>query len=532
VALNDTLTAAGSGHIGYHNAERTAINKSAMADTANVRFVSTTGSDANDGTSWFNAKLTIAAATSSLPTVSDGGVSVPTGVVHLGPGTFTEAASAALPLCSGIHYEGNAESATGWPGGTVVKLANSATGSLFARVTGHTSYNHHTSFRNICFDGNKANNGTNTSPLMDWQVPGFNCLIENCSFRNTHGVALSIPTNALNLALRTVSFSNSDDAAIKITMSGMTFLYVEDIQIDNCGTNSIAPIEISSITGDSNSQKALTFVNVKCEADVSSNFAMVRYTPFTSAGGGNAQITLIDCASGISSGTSVIVATVVESAGTGYAAKWSIIGGTSNHTPSGAPYFKSLKTSVTSFGIHCRLGSFGGLLSEDGAAGLELNNSADLAGTGSPNGVVAAPLGCVWRQTDTGRVWLKTTGTGNTGWTRLGTLNAPALTSAVAGSNAGTSPPAPVSTGATDARGNITFGTGTTPAAGNMVVVTFGTAYAAAPVVLLTEKNAATALLKTFVAAVSTTAFTVALQAAPAASQANTVYAFGYQVVE
>lgn len=100
-----------------------------------------------------------------------------------------------------------------------------------------------------------------------------------------------------------------------------------------------------------------------------------------------------------------------------------------------------------------------------------------------------------------------------------------------AGANAGGSPPAPVLTaGATDTRGTITCGTGTTPAAGALVVVTFGTPYATAPIIQLTPTTVGAANLLEYVSSVTINGFTVSLQAAPAASQANTVYGFNYRV--
>lgn len=109
-------------------------------------------------------------------------------------------------------------------------------------------------------------------------------------------------------------------------------------------------------------------------------------------------------------------------------------------------------------------------------------------------------------------------------------LGSPTL---AAGSNAGTSPPAPVKgTGATDGRGTLTFGTGATPAAGNMVTVTFGSPLPAGriPVVSLDAANAATAALQLYIAAATNTGFTIGFGTAPAASQANTVYAVHYTV--
>lgn len=102
---------------------------------------------------------------------------------------------------------------------------------------------------------------------------------------------------------------------------------------------------------------------------------------------------------------------------------------------------------------------------------------------------------------------------------------------AAAGANAGTSPPVPVvAANSSDARGSITCGTGATPAAGALVVVTFATPYAQVPFVQLTPTTVGSANLLEYVSSVSTTGFTVSLQAAPAASQANTVYGFNYRV--
>lgn len=102
---------------------------------------------------------------------------------------------------------------------------------------------------------------------------------------------------------------------------------------------------------------------------------------------------------------------------------------------------------------------------------------------------------------------------------------------AAAGANAGTTPPAPVVTaGSNDTRGGITFGTGATPAAGVMVQVTFGTPYAAAPFIGLDASTAAASPLFLYVTNITTTGFQIALNAAPAASQANTTYGVQYRV--
>lgn len=107
-----------------------------------------------------------------------------------------------------------------------------------------------------------------------------------------------------------------------------------------------------------------------------------------------------------------------------------------------------------------------------------------------------------------------------------------AAPTAAAGAQAGAAPPAPVvGATATDKRGQITFGTGTGPSAGALAVVTFNTPYAAAPVVIVGEGNAATAALQLCVVSVATTGFTVFTNVAPAPSQLNTYYVFNYSVL-
>ncbi len=103
---------------------------------------------------------------------------------------------------------------------------------------------------------------------------------------------------------------------------------------------------------------------------------------------------------------------------------------------------------------------------------------------------------------------------------------------AAAGTAAGASPPAPVvAAGSNDARGKITWGTGTGAGAGDTVDVTLHTALSAAPIVLIIPTNAATAGLLPYLAAATTAGFSFGAGAVPADSQANTVYAFNYLVI-
>ena len=92
---------------------------------------------------------------------------------------------------------------------------------------------------------------------------------------------------------------------------------------------------------------------------------------------------------------------------------------------------------------------------------------------------------------------------------------------------AGTSPTATVS--GKDTAGTITLTTGTgTPTTGNQVILTFNQAYASAPIVVLAPTTAALAALHPYVAAVSTTTFTVGFGTAGATS---TAYPINYVVI-
>lgn len=100
--------------------------------------------------------------------------------------------------------------------------------------------------------------------------------------------------------------------------------------------------------------------------------------------------------------------------------------------------------------------------------------------------------------------------------------------SAAAAAGAGTSPPAPTLSNASDNRGSVNWGTGTSPAAGPQVTVTFAQPKPGTPTVTLTPANSATAALQPYLASVSSTAFTVGLATAPAASQAAGTYSVAY----
>lgn len=101
-----------------------------------------------------------------------------------------------------------------------------------------------------------------------------------------------------------------------------------------------------------------------------------------------------------------------------------------------------------------------------------------------------------------------------------------------AGANNGTSPPAPTITG-NDARGTVSFGSGTTPAAGAQVVVTFNQPYTSTPTVVCSINDVASEALGDVGAiSVTTTGFTIACATAPAGSQSAGTYTVSYEVLQ
>jgi hypothetical protein len=101
-----------------------------------------------------------------------------------------------------------------------------------------------------------------------------------------------------------------------------------------------------------------------------------------------------------------------------------------------------------------------------------------------------------------------------------------------AGSSAGTSPPAPViAAGSTDARGQVTFGTGSSPGLGQMVRVTFAVPYSSTPAVFLQANDDTLTGIEFTVANRTNSHWDFYAHSALAASQPNTTYSFCYYCI-
>jgi len=108
--------------------------------------------------------------------------------------------------------------------------------------------------------------------------------------------------------------------------------------------------------------------------------------------------------------------------------------------------------------------------------------------------------------------------------------------SVAAGAGLGTSPPAPViAANSDDARGLVTFGSGSVPAAGTIFTVTWSRPHDAnrLPTVMLTEATTATAGVDLAVTSITATGFVVAQNTRlVTASQPAGTYGLYYQVID
>lgn len=155
-----TLTSAATSNFATNGTESATIQIVNYVADNTVRYVSTTGSDANDGLSLVTAKASIAGAVASLADV-DGSCKV-----YVAPGTYAEtAASTCVVLSKAVEVIGT----TGNPNDVIVKR-----GSQDARIfeLSHEG----AAIRNLTVSGGKGGNGANaymTTGLID------NCILEN-----------------------------------------------------------------------------------------------------------------------------------------------------------------------------------------------------------------------------------------------------------------------------------------------------------------------------------------------------------------
>ena len=179
--FSNTVTLSGEGASGN------VALKSASTDA--TLFVSTTGSDSNDGLSAGNAKLTGSGAESALPS---GG-----GTVSFGAGTFTGAFT--LSKSTKVQCNGNAGPTTL----TIPNSANVAVVSIAAsnsRVTG------------CVIDGNRANQ-TTAGAGVTISTGLTNVMVDGNTIQNTFADGVAIPQGSTNVTVAGNSFTNNNQSS-------------------------------------------------------------------------------------------------------------------------------------------------------------------------------------------------------------------------------------------------------------------------------------------------------------------------------
>jgi hypothetical protein len=162
-------------------------------NTSNVYYVSTAGSDSNNGLSQFAPFLTLQHAV----TAASGG-----GTVIVEGGTYS--LTSTLNMASGVTLQGNYGTVITQPNSTGLSAIISCTGANNCRIL------------NLVVDGNSANNSY-SSPTLGINVDsGNDCYIQNCTIRNTTNDAIRI-TNGLRAHVQNNEISNVNGfAAIKV----------------------------------------------------------------------------------------------------------------------------------------------------------------------------------------------------------------------------------------------------------------------------------------------------------------------------
>lgn len=165
-----------SGGTGATSGPTAALNIGAIpiGNAANKEvYVSSVGSDANNGTSWGNPKLTIQAAINAA---------APNGTVKVGSGTYTITSSLAMQpgvrvLCvdGAVITQANSQNL-----GTVVDFAaNGANGA---------------SLQNCIVDGNRAGNTDNAGDFLIYVGPANDVTLTGNTLRNGNGYGVDIST--------------------------------------------------------------------------------------------------------------------------------------------------------------------------------------------------------------------------------------------------------------------------------------------------------------------------------------------------
>ena len=394
-----------------------------LGQTNATLYVAKTGNDASDGTTQSTAKLTIANAVAALPhygTLGAGGTHY--GLINIGPGLFIEKGN--LELNQGIAYVGSQTNVLGL--GTTIQLANGSNAPLFSYTPDwfssqqlNNAYSHYLSLKNLDLDGNAENNRTSGSAndLVDLLGGGYNTSFENVTFQNAGRYGLYLNEKQVNFSCYACTFSNDVGGAVYAndTGSGTVVTFV-DMQLDNAGQDAI-----TINTGPENYANggSYVFINLKAEGTMPGfHNHIIRHNPNQRNVSFPPMISVIGSyAYNLATADSLFY----EATGIGTEARWSVQNAFAQ-TGYANGVFYSAKSGVKSQGNAVSL-----FVSNDPAYAprmtpgmvapdLQLSNGVTISGGGNPNGAVAANPGSLFLDRVDGVLWLKRSGTGNTGW--------------------------------------------------------------------------------------------------------------------
>ena len=386
---------------------------------ATVRYVSSTGSDANAGSSWQAAKATVGAAIGSLPQTPW----YPNnryGTIYVGPGTFMETATP-IEFSGQIHLV-CASSGDGSSGqGSVIKLGSGRNTSLLsytAAFAAANGYAHFLQVDNCTFDGNSQSNPAGSAGLVRVYNGGFGNTFRNVTFQNATGFALDIENQAVNFSCYTCSFGgiygNGGAVYVNDLAGGNVVLFV-DTQIDNSGAS---PIVINQASSDTGSSNQFTFINLKTEASLglATHQHVITFSPRPTPYGNPVNITVNGLTSVDTIGTGDAV--LYEASQPGAGANWMVSSVSSVNYPKA---FRSDKTGQVSVGSYIRtLSASDTSLAYSYAPEMEFSGGAGvLVGHGSPQGIVSGKVGTLYLRLDGSpgaTLYVKESGTSTTGW--------------------------------------------------------------------------------------------------------------------
>ncbi len=354
-----------------------------------TRYITTGGSDSDDGLTWETAMATVAFAVDSLPTAGSGGTLRHTGRIEVGAGTFDETVTIEWNASLEIKGAGtDSDGAGNSQGGTVIRRNHS--GDLFAVDGGYTTFGHHLRMSNLVLHGNKASQ-TALADLVRLQLGGFNTSFENVAFNQSTRYGLRVVDGATNLYLYNCTGTSCDDSWLWMNLASggnLTNLGIFGAQIDNCGT---APIHIEdSSTGDTN----VVFIHGLETESLSSGLHDQVIRVDSIAGSGSLHMIVAEVSAHRDDGDGdAVCKRTFDSVGAN--PRWSL---TSVHGNGYNLAYHDAANGVASGGLtpnHVHHGLF-----TDGLRGFAIGEADLLSGTGTPEGTIPAKVGSVFNRTD------------------------------------------------------------------------------------------------------------------------------------